>query len=101
MGHQFKTAAQLSHTGFPRSREASVTIQSALNQVTKTLSIDWKPYNIFLVGIHPGWVRTAMGTDKADLSPNESAQKVAKVLSALTEKDNGGYFDWKGNAMEY
>lgn len=35
---------------------------------TKTISMDWKADGIRATSVHPGWVKTDMGTDAADLT---------------------------------
>jgi len=84
-----------------RSSLAYRISKAGLNQVTKTLAIDWKKYNILVAGIHPGWVRTDMGTNEGKLSKEESAKGIEQTASGFTAKDSGGYFEWTGKPMNY
>ena len=53
------------------------------------------------VVLHPGWVQTDMGGPRALTSSKESAQGMLKVLAALTQKQNGGFFDFKGQEIPW
>jgi NAD(P)-dependent dehydrogenase (short-subunit alcohol dehydrogenase family) len=47
--------------------------------------------------IHPGWVRTDMGGLNADLSTEESASGIRKVIASLVEADSGKFYKWNGD----
>ena len=46
--------------------------KAALNIINKSLSIDLKPYGIWAVLLHHGWVKTEMGTTRAAIEVDES-----------------------------
>ena len=46
--------------------------KAALNMFTKALSYRLVKDNIIMLALHPGWVQTRMGTDKAPLAPEKS-----------------------------
>ncbi len=75
--------------------------KAALNAVVKSLSIDLKQKNIISVALHPGWVKTEMGGDNAEISTRESVEKMFKNLSTLTIKDSGRFIDIDGSDIPW
>lgn len=51
--------------------------------------------------IHPGWTRTRMGTNMADLSPEESINAALIHLDKLIAKDNGLFFNYDGSIIPW
>ncbi len=75
--------------------------KAALNSVVKSLSIDLKQKNIISVALHPGWVKTEMGGDNAEISTRESVEKMLTILSTLTIKDSGRFIDIDGSDIPW
>ena len=74
--------------------------KAALNMIIKIASIDLKKYDINVILLHPGWVRTDMGTDKAPLSVSKSVEGMIKVI--YQKKDNSlCFYDWQGNILPW
>jgi hypothetical protein len=46
--------------------------------------------------MHPGWVKTDMAGDVADITPEESALGVHMVIAGMTEADSGKFMKWDG-----
>jgi NAD(P)-dependent dehydrogenase (short-subunit alcohol dehydrogenase family) len=73
------------------------TSKTALNMVTRSLSIDLEHLNIAAISIHPGWVRTDMGGKHAPLSTKESVEAIVNVIEQFNaEKHNGQFLDYQG-----
>jgi hypothetical protein len=53
------------------------------------------------VALHPGWVRTDMGTDRAALSPQESARGLLQVIGGLQARDSGAFLDWRAQTLPW
>lgn len=77
------------------------TSKAALNQVTKTMSVELAPENFICVVLHPGWVRTDMGGSSATYSPQESVAGLVAVIEKLGPSDNGRFYDFKGTAIPW
>jgi len=75
--------------------------KSALNSITKTLSIDLKSKNIKVFAFHPGWVQTRMGEENAKITVDESIQGMLNTLSKLSLEDSGGFFSYRNEILKY
>ncbi|XP_078410275.1 C-signal-like [Cetorhinus maximus] len=75
--------------------------KAALNMVTRCLANELKPHGILCISLHPGWVKTEMGGEKAPLTKEESVCGILKVLSTLSDKDNGSFLDWRGQRLPW
>jgi NAD(P)-dependent dehydrogenase (short-subunit alcohol dehydrogenase family) len=79
--------------------------KAALNMLIRTLAIELmrtRPQAI-LVGLHPGTVDTGLskpfqrGVPEGRLfAPDESAERLLRVVDGLTPEDSGGVFAWDG-----
>lgn len=77
------------------------TSKAALNMVTRALAAEFKPRNIAVVAISPGWVKTEMGGPNAPLTPEESARSLARTITNLSLKDTSTFLDRDGGTHEY
>ncbi len=73
--------------------------KTALNMYTHILARDVAP--VIAVVVHPGWVRTRMGTDDAELSVTESTAGLVRVIEGLTPENSGKFYDWMGNSRDW
>ncbi|KAF1750257.1 hypothetical protein GCK72_016804 [Caenorhabditis remanei] len=64
----------------------------AVNQFTKTLSIDLKEDHILSAGICPGKVQTDMSKGKGEFTIEEASTLLVEAFNKLGEQHNGGYF---------
>ena len=75
--------------------------KSALNAVTRSLSLDLANDKVEAVAIHPGWVRTDMGGQHAPLSPEQSVAGVLAQINSHTSDNNGGFIDQEGKTLPW
>jgi NAD(P)-dependent dehydrogenase (short-subunit alcohol dehydrogenase family) len=76
---------------------AYASAKAALNRVMQVLAIDLKAKNIAVALIHPGWVKTDMGGPKADITPEESASGIRRVIAGISLADSGKFYKWNGD----
>jgi NAD(P)-dependent dehydrogenase (short-subunit alcohol dehydrogenase family) len=77
------------------------TAKAAVHMIMKNLSIDLRQQGVTAVAMHPGWVRTRLGGPQAPLSPEESAEGLCAVLTALTLEKSGALLDYQGREMAW
>ena len=73
--------------------------KAALNATWKTLSID-EPDVISFV-LHPGRVRTAMGSPESELSKEESVGQMRRVIYRADKKTTGRFLDYSGKSLPW
>lgn len=75
--------------------------KAALNMASRSLAQDLREEGIVTVVLSPGWVRTDMGGSDAPTPVTESAAGLIGVIDRLTPKDNGGFFDFRGERIPW
>lgn len=75
--------------------------KTAVNMMMRGLASDLKERGITSVCMHPGWVRTDMGSAIADVAPEESAHGMAKVVDGLTADQSGRYLTYDGGELPW
>jgi NAD(P)-dependent dehydrogenase (short-subunit alcohol dehydrogenase family) len=75
--------------------------KAAVNKVMQGIATDLREEGIVAISVHPGWVRTDMGGSGADVSVQDSAAGLVKLIDGLTLEDSGGFFDWQGKPVPF
>lgn len=75
--------------------------KAAVNKVMQGLATDLQAEGVVAVSVHPGWVRTDMGGSAADISVQDSAAGLVRLIDGLTMDDTGGFFDWNGERLPF
>ena len=82
--------------------------KAALNQIVRTSAIEvrrkWP--DAICVALHPGTVDTPLSRDFAKTgldvrSPEQAADDLMRVITALGPDDTGGFFDWRGARLPW
>ena len=68
--------------------------KAAVNMVTVMSAATNK--NVCFVALHPGWVKTDMGTDAAEMEVPVAAGAIVESLLGLTIADSGRFIRWDG-----
>ena len=75
------------------------TSKTALNMLNKCISIEFPEVCCAL--LHPGWVKTSMGGNQAPTDVLESVSGLYEVITNLSLKDSGGFFDFRGEPIPW
>ncbi|GGC86268.1 SDR family oxidoreductase [Undibacterium terreum] len=73
--------------------------KAALNSVLKDISLSVK--SAICIAFHPGWVRTEMGGEDADISVQESADGIRSTIASRKAGDNGKFFNYDGTPLSW
>ncbi|MCV2360151.1 SDR family oxidoreductase [Paucibacter sp. TC2R-5] len=74
--------------------------KAAVNSVLKDASIALRERAI-CISFHPGWVRTEMGGEGADIDVRTSVAGMRAVLAGLKPADNGSFFNYDGQPLAW
>ena len=75
--------------------------KTALNMVTRNLSIDLMPHGIMTATLHPGWVQTDMGGPNALITAGSSVAGMRRVIEQLTLADSGKFYAYNGKEIAW
>jgi NAD(P)-dependent dehydrogenase (short-subunit alcohol dehydrogenase family) len=75
--------------------------KAAQNMATAQLAQALAPRGIVVVALHPGWVRTEMGGEGADVAPEDAARGLLDVIEGLGAGDTGRFLDWQGQPLPW
>ncbi|XP_074738204.1 C-signal-like [Strix uralensis] len=75
--------------------------KAAQNMVTRCMAAELQDKGILCTAIHPGWVKTDMGTQKAPLTVERSVRGILAVLASLSQDTSGAFLDWEGNSLPW
>lgn len=64
--------------------------KAALNMFTVTLASKLKKNKIIVSSVHPGWVKTDMGGEDAEIEPEEAAEQIFKI--AIQNVETGQFW---------
>jgi len=88
--------SQIGATTWPMGGSyAYASAKAAVNRVMIAMARDLKD-QVTVNLIHPGWVKTDMGGPDADLTIEESAAGIRKVIASITRADSGRFYKWNG-----
>ncbi|MGH8084538.1 MAG: SDR family oxidoreductase [Lysobacter sp.] len=75
--------------------------KAAQNMATALLARALADRGIVVLALHPGWVRTEMGGDGAELAPTDAAAALLRVIERADAGDSGRFLDRHGMPMAW
>ena len=75
--------------------------KAALNSVLADTALTFGPQGATCVSFHPGWVKTDMGGDGADLTVEDSVAGMRATLASLSAADNGRFLNYDGAPLAW
>ncbi|MFQ6613022.1 MAG: SDR family oxidoreductase [Fidelibacterota bacterium] len=75
--------------------------KAAMNMATMTLYRDLTARSIAVVAVHPGWVRTRMGTAVAPLDPPTAVAGLLRVIRRPGAELSGKFIDYQGKELPW
>ncbi|WP_316858760.1 SDR family oxidoreductase [uncultured Cohaesibacter sp.] len=95
-------SSQLGALSYPGGgRYVYRSTKGAVNMVMTLLARDLKPEGITCLLFHPGWVKTDMGGEQADITARESAEGIASTTDNMGLKDTGRFLKWNGESHDW
>lgn len=70
--------------------------KAAVNKVMRMISLELANDAIAVGLIHPGWVKTDMGGEGADITAAESAAGIISVIEGISLENTGCFMKWDG-----
>lgn len=77
------------------------TSKAALNMFTRTLAFELRSQGVVVVALSPGWVKTDMGGDHADLEVADVAPVLVDTFLRLGLEKSGEFLDRFGSSETY
>lgn len=75
--------------------------KAALNMAMRVLSFALKEHGIIACTLHPGWVRTDMGGDKAPLDAVAAVRDLLAVFDTLGDDHHGRFYAHDGSELPW
>lgn len=75
--------------------------KAALNMLHLTLARELAGQGFTCVAIHPGWVKTAMGGERAPVPTEESVRGMLRIIAGLSRQDHGSFLDYTGAKLPW
>ncbi|WP_439360407.1 SDR family oxidoreductase [Bradyrhizobium sp. DASA03007] len=75
--------------------------KASLHCITRSLAIDLAPRNILIAALHPGWVKTDIGTTAANLEVGESVSGMRNVIATLGSHNTGRLISYDGEIIPW
>ena len=75
--------------------------KAALNMMTAAMSMELRDCGILVAAINPGWVKTDMGGQDADLEKSASIKSCWSIISSLTDKSTGQLLNYDGTVIPW
>ncbi|KAK3986405.1 C-factor [Cladorrhinum sp. PSN332] len=96
-------SAQLSTENKPSKCAGYSISKTGLNMLSIHQSYDLKAHlpGVVVILMDPGWVKTRLGGNGAEVEPKDSVGGMLNVLQGLKEEDNGVFFHFSGKRLPW
>jgi NAD(P)-dependent dehydrogenase (short-subunit alcohol dehydrogenase family) len=75
--------------------------KAGVNAIMKSMAVDLVERGVIAIAMHPGWVRTDMGGQKAPLDIETSVRSIKEVIDGLQATDSGKFLSWDGSDIPW
>jgi len=75
--------------------------KAAVNSIMKSLSVNLAPRGIIAVPLHPGFVSSDMSGSMGEITPQQSAAGMFKVIDDLAPEQSGQLIAWDGSVLPW
>ena len=75
--------------------------KTAVNQVMRCLANDLLEKNVAVCLLHPGWVKTDMGGESADITAEVSVFGMRSVIDDLNIQSTGSFYNYDGKIIPW
>ncbi len=75
--------------------------KAALNMLTRGMAAELRPEQIIVTPISPGWVKTDMGGENAEITTEESAAALFETITHLRAEQSGEFLGRDGMSDGY
>jgi len=65
------------------------------------LALEYKSLGITVCPVHPGWVKTDMGGEEADITVEESAEGLVALINNLNIEKTGRFWQYDGAELAW
>jgi len=75
------------------------TSKAGLNMLTKGIANEW--HDVIVISMAPGWCRTELGGEEAEIDPADSVRAQIQVFAGLNEGHSGQFLDRFGKPVAW
>lgn len=75
--------------------------KAAVNAMMRSMAIDLAGRGIIAIPLHPGWVKTDLGGQKAQLDAPAAVSGMREVIAGLTPEQSGCFMTYNGETMPW
>lgn len=75
--------------------------KAAVNMVSKKLALNLKSEGIVVIAQAPGWAKTDMGGEDAEISPEQSVSGMLKIMTNASLENSGHFYEWDGQELPW